>query len=150
MPKWSRWRTASYWHSAPGIWRWQCDLLPWSPGQPVSRAAGELSVWPVAPVASSQPGQLDVANAGYVLATLEAATRGCLDGHFQAMVTAPVHKGVINDAGIPFSGHTEFLQRSLRGRAGGDDAGHAAGCGWRWSPRICRCGLWPMPSPRRG
>lgn len=56
-----------------------------------------------------QAGQLNPANADYVLATLTRATQGCLDGHFDALVTAPVHKGVINDAGTAFSGHTEFL-----------------------------------------
>lgn len=55
------------------------------------------------------PGQLDSANGPYVLDTLTRATKGCLDGEFAAMVTAPVHKGIINDAGIVFSGHTEFL-----------------------------------------
>ena len=55
------------------------------------------------------PGQLDTANSAYVLETLTYATQGCLSGQFDAMVTAPVHKGVINDAGIPFTGHTEFL-----------------------------------------
>ncbi|OIQ86701.1 4-hydroxythreonine-4-phosphate dehydrogenase 1 [mine drainage metagenome] len=55
------------------------------------------------------PGQLNPANSAYVLATLESAARGCMSGEFDAMVTAPVHKGVINDAGIPFTGHTEFL-----------------------------------------
>ena len=55
------------------------------------------------------PGHLDSANAGYVLATLDNACRACLDGEFDAMVTAPVHKGIINRAGIAFSGHTEFL-----------------------------------------
>jgi 4-hydroxythreonine-4-phosphate dehydrogenase len=54
-------------------------------------------------------GQCNPANAPYVLATLDAAIHGCQRGEFTAMVTAPVHKGVINDAGIPFSGHTEYL-----------------------------------------
>ena len=54
-------------------------------------------------------GQLNSANSGYVLETLTLATQGCLQGRFDAMVTAPVHKGVINDAGIAFTGHTEFL-----------------------------------------
>ena len=57
----------------------------------------------------SVPGELELANGRYVLATIEAAAEGCLSGRFDAMVTAPVHKGVINDAGIPFTGHTEFL-----------------------------------------
>lgn len=62
------------------------------------------------PVAQpSVAGRLNVANADYVLKTLTRATKGCLQGEFAAMVTAPVHKGVINEAGIPFSGHTEFL-----------------------------------------
>jgi 4-hydroxythreonine-4-phosphate dehydrogenase len=56
-----------------------------------------------------RPGKLDAANAAYVLATLDAAIAGCKDGRFSAMSTAPVHKGVINDAGIAFTGHTEYL-----------------------------------------
>ena len=59
--------------------------------------------------AASRPGRLDVRNAPYVLATLDAAIDGCQSGRFDAIVTAPVQKSVINDAGIPFSGHTEYL-----------------------------------------
>jgi 4-hydroxythreonine-4-phosphate dehydrogenase len=54
-------------------------------------------------------GQLNSANSAYVLKTLQIALDGCLDGTFDAVVTAPVHKGVINDAQVPFSGHTEFF-----------------------------------------
>lgn len=54
-------------------------------------------------------GRLDPANAGYVLASLRRATEGCQAGEFAGLVTGPVHKGVINDAGLPFTGHTEFL-----------------------------------------
>lgn len=54
-------------------------------------------------------GQLDSANSQYVLDTLITATDGCLSGEFDAMVTAPVHKGIINQANIAFTGHTEFL-----------------------------------------
>jgi 4-hydroxythreonine-4-phosphate dehydrogenase len=54
-------------------------------------------------------GRLDVANARYVLDLLDVALAGCQSGEFAAMVTAPVHKGVINDAGIAFTGHTEYL-----------------------------------------
>ncbi len=54
-------------------------------------------------------GQLDRDNAAYVLETLRLATAGCLDGRFDGLVTGPVHKGVINDSGVAFSGHTEFL-----------------------------------------
>ncbi len=54
-------------------------------------------------------GRLDAANAPYVLELLDIALAGCRSGEFAAMVTAPVHKGVINDAGIAFTGHTEYL-----------------------------------------
>jgi 4-hydroxythreonine-4-phosphate dehydrogenase len=54
-------------------------------------------------------GRLDAANSRYVLAVLERAVRGCLAGEYHAMVTAPVQKSIINDAGIAFTGHTEFL-----------------------------------------
>lgn len=57
----------------------------------------------------SQPGRLDAANAEYVLGLLDAAVDGCTSGVFDAMVTAPVQKSVINDAGVAFSGHTEYL-----------------------------------------
>jgi 4-hydroxythreonine-4-phosphate dehydrogenase len=54
-------------------------------------------------------GRLDPANSRYVLATLERAVQGCMAGEYHAMVTAPVQKSVINDAGIAFTGHTEYL-----------------------------------------
>ncbi|GGD07028.1 4-hydroxythreonine-4-phosphate dehydrogenase PdxA [Halopseudomonas salina] len=76
---------------------------------PQPQAAGQLSVLPVKMPETCQPGVLNPANATYVLSTLELAGRGCLDGQFAAVVTAPVHKGVINDAGVVFSGHTEFF-----------------------------------------
>jgi 4-hydroxythreonine-4-phosphate dehydrogenase len=57
----------------------------------------------------SKPGRLDSANAPYVLAVLDRAVQGCLAGEYDAMVTAPVQKSVINDAGIAFTGHTEYL-----------------------------------------
>lgn len=77
------------------------------PQQPA--AAGSLYVWDTPLAAPVEPGQLDARNAHYVLQTLTRAGQGCLDGHFAGMITAPVHKGVINEAGIAFSGHTEFL-----------------------------------------
>jgi 4-hydroxythreonine-4-phosphate dehydrogenase len=61
-------------------------------------------------------GKLDDANAPYVLKTLERAAAGCSKGEFDAMVTAPVHKGIINDAGISFTGHTEYLAQLTNGR----------------------------------
>lgn len=84
-----------------------CECAPDSP-MPRTRA-GELNVLPVETYAPVVPGRLDPANALYVLRTLEMAIDGCLNGHFDALVTGPVHKGVINDAGVAFTGHTEFL-----------------------------------------
>jgi 4-hydroxythreonine-4-phosphate dehydrogenase len=69
----------------------------------------ELAVLHVPLAQPVRPGRLDPGNARYVLDLLTRAARGCQTGQFAAMVTAPVHKGVINDAGIPFTGHTEFL-----------------------------------------
>ena len=54
-------------------------------------------------------GNLNKENASYVLETLTIATKGCLSNEFDAMVTPPLHKGIINESGIPFTGHTEFL-----------------------------------------
>lgn len=71
--------------------------------------AGSLHVTPIALDAECIAGKLNPANARYVLAMLDAALNGCRDGRYCGMVTAPVHKGVINDAGIAFTGHTEYL-----------------------------------------
>lgn len=71
--------------------------------------AGHLNYLPVKLAAKVTAGQLNPANADYVLESLTLAAEGCLQGQFAAVVTAPVHKGVINDAGIRFSGHTEFF-----------------------------------------
>jgi len=71
--------------------------------------ANTLTVIHVPLVAECHPGVLNSANSEYVLATLRRAVRGCQAGEFSGMVTAPVHKGIINDAGIAFTGHTEFL-----------------------------------------
>jgi 4-hydroxythreonine-4-phosphate dehydrogenase len=70
---------------------------------------GVLDVLHVKADAESVPGKLDPSNSRYVLRLLDRALAGCLSGEFAAMVTAPVHKGVINEAGIPFTGHTEYL-----------------------------------------
>lgn len=85
-------------------------LHPWRPGEAPRMEAGHVSVLHVEGCASHQAGRPDPASSAYVLKTLEIAGNGCLGGDFDGMVTAPVHKGVINDAGVPFSGHTEFLQ----------------------------------------
>ena len=70
---------------------------------------GHLRVLHVPLAQSVQAGKLNSANSGYVLDLLTRAVQGCRSGEFSGMVTAPVHKGVINDAGIFFTGHTEFL-----------------------------------------
>lgn len=80
------------------------DALPDRPAPP-----GRLWVCPVPLARASIAGRLDTANARYVLATLDRAIDGCLAGDFDGMVTGPVSKAVINDAGVAFSGHTEYL-----------------------------------------
>ena len=70
---------------------------------------GHLRVLHIPLVQPVVTGQLNPANSGHVLALLDRAVEGCQSGEFAAMVTTPVHKGVINDAGIPFTGHTEYL-----------------------------------------
>lgn len=86
------------------------ELQPFDPDAlPAAQAAGQLSVLPVSLAAECRPGELNRANAAYVLDTLRLAGAGALNGTFDAIVTAPVHKGIINDAGVPFSGHTEFF-----------------------------------------
>jgi len=86
------------------------QLTTWDPAAgATAHRAGALKIRPASLSGPAQPGRLDPANAGYVAETLKMACDGCLSGLFDAMVTGPVHKGVINDAGLPFSGHTEFL-----------------------------------------
>jgi 4-hydroxythreonine-4-phosphate dehydrogenase len=70
---------------------------------------GKLAVQSLPVPAQVLPGRLNADNSQHVLAMLDAALRGCMGGRFDAMVTGPVHKGVINDAGVPFTGHTEYL-----------------------------------------
>lgn len=78
-----------------------------APVQPVP--AGHLTVLPVELTEPCQIGQLNPANSRYVLKTITKAVKGCMNGDFAAMVTGPVHKGVINQAGFPFTGHTEYI-----------------------------------------
>lgn len=86
------------------------ELALFDPLQPATpQLAGQLSVLPIPLEAPCQPGILDPRNARHVLQMLCEAGEGCLDGRFDAIITAPVHKGVINQAGVPFSGHTEFF-----------------------------------------
>ena len=75
-----------------------------------TRRAGCLHIEPVPLAEPVQPGALNPANAPAVIAALDRAVDGCLKGRFKALVTGPVQKSVINEAGIPFSGHTEHLR----------------------------------------
>ncbi len=85
-------------------------LRPWQAEEPwPSHKAGELAVWPIELPQRCRPGELDPANAAAVLAGLDRAVSLLQAGLADALVTGPLHKGVINDAGIPFSGHTEYL-----------------------------------------
>jgi len=76
---------------------------------PTLQPVGSMTVLPVDLVEPVYCGELNIANSDYVLKTINKATQGCIDGIFSAMVTAPVHKGIINDAGFSFSGHTEYI-----------------------------------------
>jgi 4-hydroxythreonine-4-phosphate dehydrogenase len=76
---------------------------------PQPQRAGTLVVEHIPVKETTIAGELTEQNGHYVLATLERATQGCMSGEFDAVVTGPVHKGVINRAGVAFSGHTEFF-----------------------------------------
>jgi 4-hydroxythreonine-4-phosphate dehydrogenase len=76
---------------------------------PMAQAAGCLTVLPVELPEPAQCGQTNPLNSRYVLKTITKATKGCMDGLFDALVTGPVHKGIINEAGFSFSGHTEYI-----------------------------------------
>lgn len=85
------------------------QLIPFCPEAPAASGSSRLTVAPVTMSAPSVPGVLNTANANYVLETLRVAAELCLQGTVAALITGPVHKGVMNDAGIAFSGHTEFF-----------------------------------------
>jgi len=93
--------------------KWDCDLVLIGDRSLLERCAGRSLPAPAIehrPLeAPCVPGQLDPANARYVLGLLDAALDGCAAGRFDGIVTAPVHKGVINDAGVAFTGHTEYI-----------------------------------------
>lgn len=84
-----------------------CVIKPWQPGDTVT--AGQLSCYEKTLRRPARAGVLDPENAGYVTETIKTAVKLVRAGHAAALVTGPVHKGVINDGGIPFSGHTELL-----------------------------------------
>ena len=83
------------------------DISPWKPGEPVT--SGRLSCFQQDLAQAAAPGQLNPANASYVVNTIKSAVRLVRAGQAGALLTGPVHKGVINDGGIAFSGHTELL-----------------------------------------
>ncbi|UYO73537.1 4-hydroxythreonine-4-phosphate dehydrogenase PdxA [Halomonas qinghailakensis] len=89
----------------------QLDVVEAAPGSEEVSSPGRLVVWPAALREPALPGVLNPANAGYVLETLQIAVDACQQGHAAAMVTAPLHKGVIIEGGFPnFTGHTEWLR----------------------------------------
>tara|TARA_B100000678_G_C18153925_1_gene480132 strand:- start:58 stop:1065 length:1008 start_codon:yes stop_codon:yes gene_type:complete len=91
---------------------WSVELDVLAPGDALPTPInGRLAVWPVSLATPSTPGQLDPANAGYVLKTLDVALEACQQGIADAMVTAPLHKGAIIEGGhVGFTGHTEYLR----------------------------------------
>ena len=74
-----------------------------------SHKAGMLTVLPIKMPHAVQPGILCTTNSQYVINTLTRACNGCINGEFAGLITGPVHKGIINNAGIKFIGHTEFF-----------------------------------------
>lgn len=85
-------------------------LIEYSSEQTATQTqANQLTVLPISTAEPVQAGTLNAANAEYVLQTLIQASQACLQGEFSALVTAPIHKGIIADSGKKFSGHTEFL-----------------------------------------
>jgi 4-hydroxythreonine-4-phosphate dehydrogenase len=85
------------------------ELPEFDPCRAANEGSGRASVLHSDVAAAVLPGELNAANAGYVLGTLDAAIDGCLSGAFHAVVTGPVQKSIINQSGIPFSGHTEYF-----------------------------------------
>ena len=88
------------------------DLAEYDPSRPAH--AGRHCLLDIPLEHHCKTGVLESRNAQHVLTMLERAARGCLNKEFSAMVTAPIHKGNINNAGIPFTGHTEFLAELCR------------------------------------
>jgi 4-hydroxythreonine-4-phosphate dehydrogenase len=89
-------------------------LRDYDPANRTQHTPGTLTVSHHALATPSLPGKLDSSNSRYVLALIDRAVDDAVAGEFDAIVTAPVHKGVINDAGIPFTGHTEYLAERTR------------------------------------
>ncbi|MEO8016548.1 MAG: 4-hydroxythreonine-4-phosphate dehydrogenase PdxA [Pseudomonadota bacterium] len=92
-----------------GLLGLKVELHDYLPGGAPAQQQGQLTVLDIPLAAPCIAGRLDTANARHVLELLDRATDGAANGEFSAMVTAPVQKSVINDAGVPFTGHTEYL-----------------------------------------
>ncbi|MBU0499199.1 MAG: 4-hydroxythreonine-4-phosphate dehydrogenase PdxA [Gammaproteobacteria bacterium] len=90
-------------------------LLPYRPSTIHEATPGCLEVLPISLPSEAVCGVLNPAHARYVLETLDKAVECCLKGKVAALVTGPVHKGIINEAGIPFTGHTEYLAQRTGG-----------------------------------
>jgi 4-hydroxythreonine-4-phosphate dehydrogenase len=84
-------------------------LIDYQEGQPYTALPGHLRVLSIPCPSPVISGQLDAKNAPYVLEMLRTAAARCMKGEFSALVTAPVHKGIMNQAGYAFTGHTEFF-----------------------------------------
>lgn len=95
---------------------WNIQLHSYDPDRPRVHEPNTLTVLDHALGAASEPGRLERRNATYVLGLLDRAVDGALSGEFAAIVTAPVHKGIISESGTPFSGHTEYLAARTRTR----------------------------------
>lgn len=86
------------------------SLVKYDPATPPqAHTPSQICVLPIALHTNVIPSTLDTRNGLYVVETLARACDGCLNGEFSALVTGPVHKGIINDAGVHFTGHTEFF-----------------------------------------
>ena len=85
--------------------------LPITLKESESKNASELSIYPIKTSNKVLPGRLDPANSNYVLKTIRHATKDCINCNCDGLLTGPVNKGVINESGIDFTGHTEFLAK---------------------------------------
>jgi len=96
--------------------RLDVELVPYESVESDRSQSGRLEVIDIPLAAPCIAGKLDPANARHVLAMLDRAIAGCVNGEFAAMVTAPVQKSVVNDGGVPFTGHTEYLAERTQAR----------------------------------
>lgn len=87
----------------------QLNIFDTLPSDVFKHVAGQLNILPIKLTAPSIAGKLNSKNSRYVLDCLTLAAKYCMNNEASAMVTGPVHKGIINEAGISFTGHTEFL-----------------------------------------